>query len=120
MAHTSRTSVAEIADQIGSSLMPDNQQWTNRFTVKSQTSETVYVVAQRRTDSVWGCGCPGWRHHRRCKHVTDILKRLSALPPESLDLDPRVLAMLESARTAYLDLVGRDRAQQAVAHRLQP
>lgn len=71
--------VAGIAEKIGSSLMPDNAVWMNRFTVKSKSSSSVYTVAQRRTDGVWGCSCPGWKHYRHCKHLTDILGRLAAL-----------------------------------------
>jgi hypothetical protein len=116
MSHTSRAQVEAIAVQIGSSLMPDNAQWTNRFTVRSQSSSSLYTVAQRRTDGTWGCSCPGWRHHRRCKHLTDILRRLAALPPQALAaVDPDVLAMLASARTAYLDI--GERAPVITSHR---
>lgn len=104
MKTTDRSQVAEIAAQIGSSVMPDNAVWTNRFAIKSTSSSSVYTVAQRRTDGVWGCSCRGWTHHRHCKHLTDILSRLAALPVESLAVDPAVQEMLTSARTAYLDL----------------
>ena len=97
-----RSAVARIAAQIGSNLMPDNEVWVNRFTVSSASSKAIYTVAQRRTDGVWGCSCRGWIHHRHCKHVTDILRRLTSLPIPAL-LEPDVLAMLASARTAYLD-----------------
>jgi hypothetical protein len=99
-----RPQVAKIAAQIGSSLMPDNDQWVNRFTVNSTSSSSVYTVSQRRSNGVWGCSCPGWRHHRKCKHVTDILRRLANLPAAAQQFEPAVLEMLASARTAYLDL----------------
>ena len=101
---TSREQVAQIAAQIGSSLMPDNAAWVNRFTVKSKSSSSVYVVAQRRSDGVWGCGCPGWRHHRRCHHVTDILRRLAAVADKAKAFEPTVVKMLASAKKALLDL----------------
>jgi hypothetical protein len=102
---TSRDQVAAIAAQIGSSLMPDNAQWRNRFTVESTSSSSVYTVAQRRSDDSWGCSCRGWTHYRRCKHLTDILGRLSTLGEQvQADLDESALQMLRSARTAYLDL----------------
>lgn len=107
MAHTTnREQAAKIAEAIGSSLMPDNAVWTNRFTVTS-TSEptTLYTVAQRRTDGVWGCSCWGWKRHRNCKHLADILGKLATLAAEvQAGLDKTALAMLASARTAYLDL----------------
>lgn len=102
MNTTERNQVATIAAQIGSSLMPDNQVWVNRFTVRSTSSSSVYTVAQRRTDGVWGCSCRGWTHYRHCKHLTDILRRLAAFKQEQLT--PAVLQLLLSARAAYLDL----------------
>jgi len=106
----SRIQAAEVAAQIGSSLMPDNAQWTNRFTVKSTSSASIYVVAQRRSDSVWGCSCRGWTHYRHCKHLTDILRRLAALGervqryPTSATFNLETVQMLRSARVALLDL----------------
>jgi hypothetical protein len=101
------TAIELVAAQIGSSIMPDNKVWHNRFTVSSQTSSAVYTVAQRNTDDTWGCSCRGWIHHRHCKHLTDILSRLSALyaaQPVLLSLNPHVRQILSSARMAYLDL----------------
>src|SRR5262249_4085132 len=46
----------------------DNQ-WVNRTEIKSETSNRVYVVAQHAEKRFWGCSCPGWRRHRRCKHL---------------------------------------------------
>ncbi len=115
MMATNRSQVAEIAAQIGSELMPDNAVWTNRFSVKSTSSSAVYTVAQRKTDNVWGCSCRGWTHHRHCKHLTDILSRLAALPVPAQRLEPAVKKMLDSARNAYLDL---DVKPIAVKHRM--
>ena len=102
---TNRDQVAAIAAQIGSSLMSDTAQWRTRFTVESTSSSSVYTVAQRRSDGVWGCSCRGWTHYRHCKHLADILGRLSrAAEKAQTDLDASTLEMLRSARTAYLDL----------------
>lgn len=65
-----------IATSIGSSIEPDNAVWTNRFVIKSQSSDRTYVVAQRKTDGVWGCACQGWKRWRRCKHLDDLMSRL--------------------------------------------
>jgi hypothetical protein len=98
--------IAAVASQIGSTLLPDNGQWTNRFQVKSLSSSSLYTIAQRRSDHTWGCSCPGWRNHRRCKHLTDVLQRLAAvaISATASAFDQATLKMLASARTAYLDL----------------
>lgn len=102
---TPRNDIATVAAQIGTTLLPDNAAWTNRFEVQSHTSkDRRYVIAQRRTDGVWGCSCTGWRHHRKCKHVTDVLARLARLANSKPAFGPDVLRMLTDARTAYLDL----------------
>jgi len=97
-----RNQVAEIAAQIGSELMPDNDQWVNRFTVRSDTKDAVYVVAQRRSDGTWGCGCWAWKRHRRCKHLGRILERLAAVPQRAY-FEPSTIVMLSKARLAHLD-----------------
>lgn len=95
--------VVAVAKQIGGELLPDNPQWHNRFRVKSSTSSSLYVIAQRESDDTWGCSCPGWRHYRRCKHLTDVLQRLAGVVV-SATFDPTTIAMLTSARAALLDL----------------
>lgn len=94
--------VQEIATQIGSTLLPDNKQWTNRFQIKSASSDRLYIIAQQRADGVWGCSCPGWRHHRRCHHLKDVLSRLTKLAERIPGYNH--LSMMISARTAYLIL----------------
>jgi hypothetical protein len=102
---TARSQAEQIAEQIGSSLMPDNKVWTNRFTVESTSSSRTYIVSQRRTDGVWGCSCRGWINYKHCKHLDDMLHRLSELNTKTLSqLNEETLQMLASARTAYLDL----------------
>ena len=50
--------------------LPDNAQWTNRFQVKSETSGSLYTIAQNKSGRFWGCNCPGWIRHKTCKHLT--------------------------------------------------
>jgi len=50
-------------------VLPDNEQWVNRFEIRSETSNRVYVVAQNKSKRYFGCSCPGWKRHRRCKHL---------------------------------------------------
>jgi hypothetical protein len=101
---TNHQHVCELAAEIGSSLMPDNAQWVNRFTVNSRTSDNVYTVAQRRSDGSWGCSCWAWRRHRKCPHLRDILQRLSRLAEQAIARDAPIRVLLSSARTAFLDL----------------
>ena len=61
-----------IRDMIERHGLPDNRQWTNRFELSSETSDRVYVIAQHKTGRHWGCSCPGWRRHRRCKHLATV------------------------------------------------
>ena len=53
----------------GAIKLPDNKQWTNRFEVKSETSDRVYTIAQNKAKGHWGCSCPSWRTRRTCKHL---------------------------------------------------
>ena len=52
-----------------SDRLPDNAQWENRFEIRSETSDRVYVVSQHKEKRHWGCSCPGWRSRRQCKHL---------------------------------------------------
>lgn len=51
--------------------LPDNGQWTNRFEIRSASSNRVYVVAQNKATKKWGCSCPGYCIHRKCKHLVE-------------------------------------------------
>lgn len=97
-----RKNVAAVARQIGGELLEDAKGWHNRFQVKSATSSRLYVIAQRDTDDTWGCSCPGWRHHRRCKHLTDVLRRLAGVAVSAIakTFDEATIALLSSARAA--------------------
>lgn len=56
--------------------LPDLGQWTNRFEIKSQSSNRLYVVSQHKDRRHWGCSCPGWITGRKCKHLAAL-----GLPP---------------------------------------
>lgn len=49
--------------------LEDNALWTNRFEIRSATSDRVYIVAQHKTKRHFGCSCPGWKRYRHCKHL---------------------------------------------------
>jgi hypothetical protein len=46
--------------------------WINRTDIRSETSDRVYTVSQHATKRHWGCSCPGWKAHRRCKHLEHL------------------------------------------------
>jgi len=52
--------------------LPDNDQWTNRFEIESESSDRIYIVAQNKNTGVWGCSCPAWRTRRYCKHLRTL------------------------------------------------
>lgn len=53
-------------------ILPDNAQWTNRFEIKSESSNRLYVIAQHKAKKHWGCSCPSWRIRRTCKHLNAL------------------------------------------------
>lgn len=56
----------------GAPRLPDNGQWTNRFEIRSESSTRIYTIAQHKKGRYWGCSCPAWRAHRKCKHLSEI------------------------------------------------
>jgi len=56
----------------GYTLLEDNRSHTNRFNVRSETSDSLYVVAQNKSTGEWGCSCQGWIRYRRCKHLANL------------------------------------------------
>ncbi|MBW8683498.1 hypothetical protein K1Y79_04050 [Chitinophaga sp. B61] len=52
--------------------LPSNSQWENRFHIKSASSNRLYTIAQHIKGRYWGCDCPGWKRHRKCKHLSEI------------------------------------------------
>src|SRR4051794_36301221 len=49
--------------------MTKGNTWINSIEIRSETSDRLYVVSQHATKRHWGCSCPGWRAHRKCKHL---------------------------------------------------
>ena len=52
--------------------LADNDQWQFRFEVHSETSDSVYIIAQNKKKRHWGCSCFGYRRFRRCKHLESV------------------------------------------------
>lgn len=76
---TNRVALVTVANRLGATLLPDNAQWQHRFEIKSSSSSRIYTVAQRKSDGTWGCSCPGWKSHRKCKHLTAMMPHLTAI-----------------------------------------
>ena len=70
-----------------SSRLPDNGQWTNRFKIHSASSNRVYTIAQNKTHRHFGCSCPAWIYHRKCKHLTAL-----GLPNHSVPVEVNMIA----------------------------
>lgn len=55
--------------------LPDENPWMNRFKIKSNSSSSVYVVAQHAYNGYWACSCKGYTmraHIRHCAHLKDL------------------------------------------------
>ena len=52
--------------------LPDTEQWQFRFTIESESSNRIYTISQHKKKKHWGCSCPGWKAHRKCKHLTAL------------------------------------------------
>lgn len=65
-----------------SAKLPDNAQYTNRFEVRSETSNAIYIIAQHKTSRWWACSCFGWIRHKKCKHL-----RTLALPGNHVPME---------------------------------
>jgi hypothetical protein len=97
-----------------------NNQWINRIEIKSESGNRVYVVSQHATKRYWACSCPGWRRHRRCKHL-ERLGLPSGEKPFEVEKDHAMKKNFLDGYTTYDDSHGRGQSrewQQAFAHRL--
>lgn len=65
MSNIIKRTISQIAER----MLPDNQSFTNRFQIRSETSNSLYTVAQSKSGRWWSCSCPGWIRHRKCKHL---------------------------------------------------
>ena len=56
----------------GAVTLPDGPQWCNRFEIRSETSDRIYIVAQNIKKRHWACSCGGWKRYRHCKHLENL------------------------------------------------
>lgn len=52
--------------------MPAQEIWINKIEIASETSNRIYTVSQHRVKRHWACSCPGYRTHRKCKHLESL------------------------------------------------
>ncbi len=64
--------VFTAGDTVGRKSLPDTEAYINRFEIKSETSDRIYIVAQSRTGRWWSCSCNGWLRHKKCKHLAAL------------------------------------------------
>jgi hypothetical protein len=64
--------LAKFIPPPGTRPLPDGPLWCNRFEVKSESSDRIYVIAQNKSTELWGCSCPGYRTRRSCKHLQHL------------------------------------------------
>lgn len=69
MVEQTNLAVIQKIEQAG---LPDNDQWTNRFEIHSETSNRIYIIAQHKTKRHFACSCPAWRTRRKCKHLETL------------------------------------------------
>jgi len=77
-----------LASQFNCVLLDDKPGWQHTMGVRSESSDRLYRVAQRRTDGVWGCNCPAWISAKGspkppCKHLRPMLPALNRIFPAS-------------------------------------
>jgi hypothetical protein len=73
-------SVTRKAANLGLDILPDNKTHLNRMHVRSESSNRLYVVSQRKTSGQWECKCPAWVltfPRKNCKHLNAILPELA-------------------------------------------
>jgi hypothetical protein len=76
---SSKALILKVENKVGATLLPDNAQWTNRMQIRSESSDRLYTVAQRKSDGTIGCDCMGWIRHRTCKHTKVIAPLLAQM-----------------------------------------
>ncbi len=68
----------------GARELPDNAAYCNRFEIKSETSDRIYIIAQSKTGRWWSCSCHGWLSRKKCKHLAAL-----GLPSHHQPFEPK-------------------------------
>lgn len=59
-----------IRKPYGAISLPDNDQWMERFSIRSESSDRLYIIAKNKKSGKFACSCPSYRVRRYCKHLT--------------------------------------------------
>ena len=56
----------------GVQLLPDSDRYKCRFTVRSESSNRLYMISFDVANGAgyWKCSCPGYLRTGQCKHLT--------------------------------------------------
>ena len=77
----------ELIQQSGDiQILPDNSQWKNRFEIKSESSNRLYIIAQNKKTEKFSCSCFGHIRYKKCKHITAFQPLLDSLTQEQKQL----------------------------------
>lgn len=76
--------INEIVSAFGGNLLPDSETHRHRFEVKSESSDSLYIVSQKNSTGEWQCSCRGWimkrpGKERSCKHLSAMLPALHVI-----------------------------------------
>lgn len=80
----SKKSLIAAIKKVAVNMLPDNVTHQFRFEIKSSSSNRLYIIAQAKKSKQWQCKCPGWIHHRTCKHLNSILPMLEEAEKKKL------------------------------------
>jgi len=65
--------IANLIDGISADgLLPDTDTHKLRFNVKSASSNRLYRVSVKKSNSEFQCSCPAWVFRRKCKHIDAV------------------------------------------------
>jgi hypothetical protein len=74
--------------------------WINQTEIKSASSSRIYIVSEKVSNGMptgtWGCSCPGWKSHGKCKHLAAMGLRSAREPHASIAAYPRAPAKRNS------------------------
>lgn len=77
------TAIEEIKNKLSEHVLDDNQTHRHRILINSESSDSIYVIAQDKKTGEWQCSCPSWIFNRRkrkyCKHLSAILSALKEI-----------------------------------------